>query len=45
MIFVSASSGVYVFNYNPGWIYVKKNEFLEADRIYAEGIYRKKNHF
>ena len=24
MIYVSARSDVYVFNYNPGWIYVKK---------------------
>lgn len=42
MIFVSASSGVYVFNYNPGWIYVKKMNSCKLIGYIQKGFIERK---
>lgn len=42
MIFVSASSSVYVFNYNPGWIYVKKMNFWKLIGYIQKGFIERK---
>lgn len=42
MIFVSASSGVYVFNYNLGWIYVKKMNSWKLIRYMQKGFTERK---
>ena len=42
MIFVSASSGVYAFNYNPGWIYVKKMNSWKLIGYIQKGLIERK---
>ena len=42
MIFVSASSGVYVFNYNLGWRYVKKMNSWKLIRYMQKGFTERK---
>ena len=42
MIFVSASSVVYAFNYNPGWIYVKKMNSWKLIGYIQKGLIERK---